>query len=251
MKILVCIKRVPDTAAKLTLAKDGKSINPEGIEYVISIYDELALDEALDLKKKYKGEVIVFSVDPEGVESHLRRALAKGADKAILVKAKINFDGFPIAKLIVDYAKDKNFDIIFFGRQAIDDDGHQVPQQVAHLLKLPRVSIVTALEIKDKKALVVRQIEDGEEIYEVQLPAIFSVQKGINGRHQEKLPSLLGIREARKKPIEILDTAQPESCLEVIQMSPPPARPPGRIIGKGVEVVDELVKLLKEEAKVL
>ena len=192
-----------------------------------------------------------YFFDPDGNETILRKALAMGLDRGILLKGGPAFDPYPIAEILATTLKTQTFDILLFGKQAIDDDSFQVPTIVAHLLNLPRVNVCVGLEVADGKATCKRQIEGGEETVEVALPAVISIQKGINGIHDPRYPSLKGIMAAKKKTIDISDAPTVEPRLEVVRMEMPPDRPAGKIVGTGVEAVPELVRLLKEEAKVL
>lgn len=248
MNIAVCVKRVPDTTARIKIAPDNKSIDPQGIEFVINPYDEYAIEEALRLKEKVGGEVVIINVDPDGVDSIIRKALAMGADKGVLIKCNVNFDGYPTASILAEVLKSIPHDIIFFGKQAVDDDSLQVPSIVAHLLNLPIATVVTKLQIDEKKVRANRQIEGGEEIIEFELPAIITAQKGLN---EPRYPSLKGIMSARKKPVDVKEVASIDRKVEIIKMEYPPERPPGKIVGKGIEAVPELVKLLREEAKII
>ena len=251
MNLAVCLKRVPDTTTKVKIGSDGKSIDPQGVEWSISPYDELAIELALRLKEKAGGEAVGITVDPDGNDVALRKALAIGLDKGILIKAGVNFDGWATAQLLAASLKGRPFDVILFGKQAIDDDGFQVPTMVAHLLGLPRVNVVTSFEAEGGRAKIKRQIEGGEESIEVSLPCVISIQKGVNGIHDKRFPSMKGIMAAKSKPVETIAGAAVESSMEVVKLELPPERPPGKIVGKGVEAVPELVRLLKEEAKVL
>lgn len=249
MILAVCIKRVPDTNARPQVAPDGKSINPQGIEWVINPYDEFAIEEALRLKEKAgTGEVVGVSVDPDGNESILRKALAMGVDRGILVKGGSMFDGAVTAELLAGVLKNVKADLTLFGKQAVDSDSYQVPSLVAHHLGLPRANVVTKLEIQGTKAVCRRQIEGNEELLELSTPCIVSCQKGLN---EPRYPSLKGIMAAKKKPLEVLEAPPIEARIEILKMEPPPPRPPGRIVGKGREAVPELVRLLREEAKVI
>lgn len=252
MNLAVCLKRVPDTAAKIKIAADGKSIDPQGVEFAISPYDELAIEVALRLKEKAgKGEVTAVSLDPDGSDVILRKALAIGADKGLLAKGGTALDGWPTAQMLAALLKGRPFDVLLFGKQAVDDDGYQVPTMVAQLLGLPRATVCTALEIEGGKAKARRQIEGGEELVELALPCVVSVQKGINGIHDKRYPSLMGIKASKTKPIETVTLAEAAASLEIVKLSPPAERPPGRIVGQGAAAVPELVRLLKDEAKVL
>src|SRR5579863_4730324 len=251
MNLAVCLKRVPDTTTKLKIGPDGKSIDLQGVEWAISPYDELAIELGLRLREKSGGEVVGISLDPDGNDVAMRKALAIGIDKGILVKGGANFDGWAVGQILASVLKPRKFDVILFGKQAIDDDAFQVPTVVAHLLGLPRVNVCTSFEIDGAKARCRRQIEGGEESLEVALPCVISVQKGINGIHDKRFASMKGIVAAKSKPIEVLAAPAVEPSMEVVKLELPPDRPPGRIVGKGVEAVPELVRLLREEAKVL
>ncbi len=252
MNLVVCLKRVPDTTTKVRIGSDGKSIDPSGVQYGISPYDELAIEVALRLKEKSGGgEAAGLTLDPEGNETALRKALAMGLDRGVLLQGGTNFDSYPVAEILAGQLKRMKFDLVLFGKQAIDDDAFQVPTIVAQLLGLPRVNVATALEVADGKAKCRRQIEGGEEVLELALPCVVSVQKGINGIHDPRYPSLPGIMAAKKKPVETVEAPKAEARLATAKMELPPERPAGRIVGKGVEAVPELVRLLKEEAKVL
>jgi electron transfer flavoprotein beta subunit len=251
MNLAVCLKRVPDTTAKIRVAPDRRSIDPQGVEWAISSYDELAIELALRLKEKHGGETVGISVDPEGSDLALRKALAIGLDRGILVKGGTNFDSHAVAQILAGVLKGRAFDLLLFGKQAIDDDAYQVPTIVAHLLGLPRVNVCTALEIDGARAKCRRQIEGGEESIELSLPCAVSVQKGVNGIHDKRFPTMKGIMGSKTKPVESLPAPPFEPTLELVRLEPPPERPPGRIVGKGADAVPELVRLLKEEAKVL
>jgi len=252
MNFVVCCKRVPETTARIKVGPSGKSIDWQGVEAILNPYDEIALECALRLKEKAgSGEVIVVSVDPDGNETILRKALAIGADRAVLVKGGPNFDGFPVAQILAETLKGIPFDICFFGKQAVDDDASNVPSAVAHLLGLPRVNVCMGVEIDGQTARCRRQIEGGEEMIDIALPCVVSAQKGINGVNEPRFASLKGIMAAKKKPVEVKAAPAVEACLEIVKMEPPPERPPGRIVGTGKDAVKELVRLLREEAKVL
>jgi electron transfer flavoprotein beta subunit len=252
MNLAVCLKRVPETTSRIKIAPDGKSLDPQGVEWGISPYDEIALELALRLKEKAgKGEVTAFSMDPEGSDVALRKALAIGADKAVLIRGGANFDPSATAEVLAAALKGRPFDAILFGKQAIDDDAFQVPSMVAWRLGLPRANLAVSFEAADGRAKIRRQIEGGEEILEFPLPCVVAVQKGVNGIHDKRFPSMKGIMAAKSKPLETLAAGAFEPTLETLGLELPAERPPGRIVGKGIEAVPELVRLLRDEAKVL
>ncbi len=248
MNIIVCLKRVPDTTAKLKPGPDGTAIDPQGVEYIINPYDEFAIEEALQIRDKQGGEVIGVTLDPDGNESILRKALAMGIDRGILIQGGNPFDVAGTAEILAGVLKELNGDLILFGKQAIDSDAGAVPAMIAHRLGLPRASVVTKIELGEGKLTCHRQIEGGEEIMELSMPCILSAQKGMN---EPRYPSLKGIMAAKKKPVEKREAPEVQPHLEVVKMTPPPERPPGRIVGEGVDAVPELIRVLQEEAKVI
>jgi electron transfer flavoprotein beta subunit len=248
MKLVACINHVPDTAAKINIAADGKTIDKTGVTYVISPYDEFAVEECLRLKEKNGGDVTVISLGGEAHKETLRKALAMGADKAVLLKDDGVRDSFGVARALADYLKELSPDIVFFGKQSVDYDDGAVGVMVAEMLGLPSVSVVVKLDIAGGKATAEREIEGGREVVETSLPAVFTAQKGLN---DPRYPSLKGIMGAKSKPIEERSASPVTAKTELLQAQKPPAKPAGRIIGTDVSAVPELVRLLHEEAKVI
>jgi electron transfer flavoprotein beta subunit len=248
MKLAACINHVPDTAAKISIAADGKTIDKTGVTYVISPYDEFAVEECLRLKEKNGGDVTVVSLGGDTHKETLRKALAMGADKAVLLKDDSVRDSFGVARALADYLKELSPDIVFFGKQSVDYDDGAVGVMVAEMLGLPSVSVIVKLDIANGKATVEREIEGGREVLETSLPAVFTAQKGLN---EPRYPSLKGIMGAKSKPIEERPASPVTAKTELIQMQKPSAKPAGRIIGTDVSAVPELVRLLHEEAKVI
>ncbi|HXG98439.1 MAG TPA: electron transfer flavoprotein subunit beta/FixA family protein [Gemmatimonadales bacterium] len=250
MKIAVCIKRVPDSETRVKIAADGKSIDEAGVKFVMNPYDEFAVEEALRRKEKAgTGEVAVFCLGPAAAQETIRTALATGADRGVLLQTdKIPHDPFEAAKIIAAELKGTNWDLILFGRMAIDDCNTQVGTLVAELLGLPCVTAVSHLDIDGTKGVAEREIEGGIEVVDFSLPAVLTTDKGLN---EPRYPALKGIMAAKKKPLEV-KTAQPGAgALEVVALTPPPERKEGKIVGEGAGAVGELVRLLREEAKVL
>jgi electron transfer flavoprotein beta subunit len=248
MKLAACINHVPDTAAKINIAADGKTIDKTGVSYVISPYDEFAVEECLRLKEKNGGDVTVISLGGDTYKETLRKALAMGADKAVLLKDDGVRDSFGVARALADYLKELSPDIVFFGKQSVDYDNSAVGVMVAEMLGLPSVSVVVKLEIVGGKATAEREIEGGREVVETSLPAVFTAQKGLN---EPRYPSLKGIMGAKSKPIEERPASPVTAKTELLKTQKPPAKPAGRIIGTDVSAVPELVRLLHEEAKVI
>lgn len=249
MDSIVCIKRVPDSAAKIKIAADGTSIEPAGIDYVISPYDEIALETALQLKEAHGGTVTVMCLGFAESTKEIRQALAMGADKAVLIKDAGGSRGpLGIAKALAGAIKGRDCDALFFGRQSIDADNSAVGVMVAQLLDLACVTLVTKFAVADGKALVHRESEAGTEVIEVALPAVFTAQRGLA---EPRYPAIKGIMMAKKKPIEELEAPAPAGTMSLDKLSPPAERTGGKIVGEGVEAVPELVRLLRQEAKVL
>jgi electron transfer flavoprotein beta subunit len=250
MKIAVCIKRVPDSETRVKIAADGKSLDEAGVKFVLNPYDEFAVEEALRRKEKAgSGEVAVICLGPAAAQETIRTALAMGADRGVLLQVdKAPIDPYETAKLIAAALKPDTWDLILFGRMAIDDYNHQVGPLVAELLGLPCVSAVSHLEIEGTKGVAEREIEGGIEVLDFPLPAVLTTDKGLN---EPRYPALKGIMAAKKKPLEIKPVQPGTGALEVVALTPPPERKEGKIVGEGAGAVGELVRLLREEAEVL
>ncbi len=258
MKIVVCVKYVPDTAIKIKIAPDGKEVELSDVSFIVNPYDEFAVEEALKIKEKHGGEVVVVSAGAEHATAGLRTCLAMGADSAVLVRdpSLDMADSLAIGIVLARVCRELHPDLILFGKHAIGVDNGQVPSVVAEQLDLPQASVVTKLEIQDKSFRAVRDIEGAHEIIEGSLPAIVTAQKGLN---VPRYASLKGIMAAKKKQIAIqtldalgVSAEDLKPRISIKQITLPPSRPPGKILkGDVSEVVPQLVKLLHEEAKVI
>src|SRR5690242_1906861 len=250
MKIAVCIKRVPDSETRVKIAPDAKSIDEAGVKFILNPYDEFAVEEALRRKEKAgAGEVVVIALGPAAAQETIRTALAMGADRGVLLQAdRLPADGLEAANALAAELKTGGFDLILFGKMAIDDYNHQVGPMVAELLDLPCVTTVAHLEIEGRKGTAEREIEGGVEVVEFPLPAVLTTDKGLN---EPRYPALKGIMAAKKKPLEVKPVDAGAGALEILALTPPPERQAGKIIGEGSAAVPELVRLLREEAKVL
>lgn len=264
MNIAVCIKQVPASESKVKPSADGKDIDRAGLTYVVNPYDEFGVEEALRIKERLKtGQVTVFTLGPEKAAEALRTCLAVGADQAVHIKdAPLEGgDAYATAVALTAALKRNPYDILFFGRQAIDDDAGAVGIHVAEMMGLSHVAGINKLEIdpQAKKAIAHRQIEGAIEVVEVTLPAIFTCQKGLN---EPRYASLPGIMKAKQKPLTVLtladlglDPGQVGSNgakLVVEKIESPPVRSDGKIIeGEPAQAVAELVRVLREEIKVL
>jgi electron transfer flavoprotein beta subunit len=263
LKILVFVKQVADTEARIFIKSDQKSLEIEN-KYNVNFFDEIALEEAIRVKEKVKeSQVTVSTYGPRRAIEALRTAIAMGADQAFLLDdtGLDTDDPLITAKILAAFAKREGFDFILCGRQAIDDENSVVGVMVAEFLKIPHVSTITKLEALDgTKVKVESEIEGGRETVEVQLPALFTVQKGMN---EPRVPLITGVMKAMKAVIPTVDPCslgltrdelEPKAAKTAVLMyETPQARPPVRIIDGETprDKVNMLIKALKEEAKVL
>jgi electron transfer flavoprotein beta subunit len=244
------VKRVPDSEARIKIGGDGKAIDDAGIKLVLNPYDEYAVEEALKLKEAAgSGEAVVVSVGTDAAQETIRTALAMGCDKGVLLKTDAKeLDPLPVARVLAAELKDGAYDLILFGKLAIDDYSHAVGVMVAELLELPCVSAIAELEIADGKGKAEREIEGGVEVVEFSLPAVLTAEKGLN---EPRYPALRGIMMAKKKPLEVKDISLDAGGIEVEGLAYPPERQAGKIVGEGVDAVPALIEALRNEAKVL
>lgn len=257
MNIFVLMKRTFDTEEKITIA-DGK-VNEEGAEFIINPYDEYAIEEAIQVRDKHGGEITVVTVGNEEAEKELRTALAMGCDKAVLINIEDDVeahDQYTTAKIIAEYLKDKEPDLVLAGNVAIDGGSGQVGPRVAELLGIPYVTTITKLDIDGDKVTLVRDVEGDEEVIETSLPLLVTAQQGLN---EPRYPSLPGIMKAKKKPLEELELddldleeEDVEAKTKTIEVFLPPKRESGKILEGNIDdQVKELVRLLRSEAKVV
>ena len=250
MNIVVCVKRVPDTETKIKIGGDGTKIDATGVEFILSPFDEFGVEEAIRVKEKLgKGEITILSLGPPEAQTVMRKAYAMGADKGVHLNDPSECqDTLVEAQALADALKEMQFDMVLFGKQAVDYDNGAVGVQVAKLLNLPIVTRIIKLDVGDGKAVVERESDMGKEILEVKLPAVFTAEKGLN---EPRYPKLMDIMKAKKKPLEEKPAQLGAPKLSIVKMDYPPARPPGKIVGEGEEAVPALVNLLKNEAKVI
>lgn len=259
MKIAVCVKQVPDTETRIRLAPEGKAILESDVNWVVSPYDEYAIEEALRIKeKKGGGEVVLLTAGPDRAQSALRNGLAMGADSALHLKDPLfeATDARGVARALAAALRTLSPDLVLTGQLGVGGDNAQVPGMVAEFLDLPQVTMAVKVELEDGKATVEREIEGAHEVWETSLPAILSAQKGLN---EPRYASLKGIMAAKKKTIETKDAAAlglsaadlaPKT--KVVALELPPARPAVRMIAGDTDTqVRELLRVLREEAKVL
>ena len=247
---VVCIKQVADTETRVKVGSDGRTLDPAGVTWILNPYDEFALEQALQTKEALgAGEVVVLSLGGPTVQTTLRNALAMGADRAIHLTTDVaQPDPLVVAGALAAELKPMGPRLVWFGKQAVDDDQAQVGPMVAEMMGLPCATVVAKMELEGERVVVEREIEGGREVVEMDLPAVIAADKGLN---QPRYASLKGIMAAKKKPLDAKPAVMGEPGLEIVSMSMPKARAAGRIVGTGVEAVPELVRLLREEAKVI
>ena len=249
MKIAICLRRVPDTTAKIVIGSSGTSIDETGIKFVPNPYDEYAVEAAIALKEQASaGETVVIGLGGDAVQETLRTALAMGVDQAVHLQGAPSADGLENARVLADYLRAGGFDVILFGKLAVDDYGQQTGAMVAELLGLPCATAITKLAVGDGRASVEREVEGGVEQASCALPAVFTCDKGLNN---PRLPSLKGIMAAKKKPFEITPVTVAAGAVTIVSLALPPERAAGRIVGEGAAAVPALMQLLIAEAKVL
>jgi electron transfer flavoprotein beta subunit len=263
VNVIVCMKQVPDTETLIKIKADASGIVTEEIKYVMNPYCEFAVEEALRIKEKFGGQAVLVTMGPARAVEALRTGLAMGADRSIHLNdpAFEGADGLATAKALAEVIKKETYDLILCGKQAVDDDMAQVGQSLAEFLNLPHVTLVTKLEISgdQKKAKVEREVDGGKEVIEVNLPAVFTCQKGLNEPRYASLPGIMKAKKKEVKPVNLAALGLPAdqvgaagSKVKILKYSAPPSRPPGKIIsGEVMEAAQRLAKLLREEAKVI
>ncbi len=250
MDIIVCIKRVPDTEARVKIAGDGASLDPSGVQFIMAPYDEIAVEKALQLKEASgAGTVTVVTMGPAEATKELRTALAMGADAAVHVTtASAPSDALATAKTLQGALEGRSFDLVLCGRQATDVDDAAVGSMLAALLGLPCVTQVSTVEAAGDTIKVSREIEGETEILEVSTPCVLTAQKNLA---DPRYPGLKGIMAAKKKPLESLEAPALESLSQVRSLSLPPARSEVTFIEPTPEGMQVLLTALRNDKKVL
>ncbi len=248
MIIAVCVSQVPDTATKINLSTDGKTIDPTGVSFVLNPYDEFAIEEALLKREDLGGEVIAITVGGERTKEALKKAIAMGVDDAVLLKTESELDSMATAKALATEIKELQAELVFMGKQSVDYDNSITSQLTAALLNFNSVSVVVDLRVDGAKVYAEREIEGGREVVETTLPVVISAQKGLN---TPRFPSMKGIMAAKKKTISEKEIEVEQLKTKIIGMGKPLTKQPGRIIGSDSTAVPELIRLLKDEVKVI
>jgi electron transfer flavoprotein beta subunit len=259
LKILVGIKQVPDTETKLKIAPDGKSLDETGVKWILSPYDEFAVEEGLRIREASGGEVVVVCAGRSTAQGVLREALAMGADRALLIEDPRyeRSDGLTRARALAAVVTAEGAELVLLGKYGVGTDEGQTGPMLAELLDWPHVAAISKLELGGERFVAEREIEGAIEVHEGRLPAVLTCDKGLN---EPRFTSLKGIMQAKKRP---LDTKKPEELgldpadlarprLEWASLELPPPRSAGRLIeGDPATAARELVRLLRSEAKVL
>ncbi|HKC37235.1 MAG TPA: electron transfer flavoprotein subunit beta/FixA family protein [Chitinophagaceae bacterium] len=247
MKILVCISKTPDTTAKIAFTDNNTKFDTNGVQWIINPYDEwYSLVRAIELKEADPSTVIhLITVGVADADPIIRKALALGGDEAIRVNADSQ-DSFYIASQIANVARQGGYDLVFTGKETIDYNGSSIGGMVAELLDLPYISLATKFELGGSKATVTREIEGGEEVCEVSLPAVVSCQKGVA---EQRIPNMRGIMAARTKPLKAVEPIPVDALTSIASFELPPAKAGVKLVSP--DNVEELVRLLKDEAKVI
>ncbi len=246
MKILVCVSKTPETTAKISFTADNTTFNSAGVQYIMNPYDEwYALVRGLELKEQAGGTVTIINVGPSENDQTIRKGLAIGADNAVRVDCEPK-SALYVAKQIAAHAKAENYDVIFFGKETIDYNGSEIGAMVSELLDLPFISFATKLTMDGNTATVERDIEGGIEVAEVDTPVVFSCAKGMA---EQRIPNMRGIMMAKRKPLTVVPAVEAADLAVTVGFEMPPAKSAVKMIDP--ENMDELVKLLYEEAKIL
>ena len=251
MKIAVCIKQVPDTATRLKISDDNKTIDKNGIKYEINPYDEYALEEALKIKDKDSNvEITIISAGPERVKQSLTKALAIGADNAIHILIEEDIDNVDfIADTIAKEINKQGFDLILFGKKSVDQDNNQIGIMVGEINKIQCISNCSEFSLNNNTIKANRETESGIEVFEGTLPLIITHEKGKN---ELRYPSLKNLMAAKKKIINIVNVNTAEkSNSKLIKLEYPAQREEGIIIGGNTSAVPELIRILREERKLI
>lgn len=246
MKLLVCITQTPETTAKISFNEDHSEFNTTGVNFIMNPYDEwYALVRALELKESAGGTVTIINVGSAKNDTVIRKGLAIGADNAVRINADAKSSMY-VARQIAEYAKVENFDLIFLGKESIDYNGSEVGAMLAEYLDMPFISHISKLDINGSVATMNRDIEGGEEVIEATTPFVISAAKGLA---TQRIPNMRGIMMAKRKPLSVVEPVAFDDPAVVVSYGLPAAKSSVKMID--AENMDELVRLLHEEAKII
>jgi electron transfer flavoprotein beta subunit len=246
MKILVCISKTPETTAKITFTDNNTKFNTDGVQYIMNPYDEwYALVRAVELIENHGGTVTAINVGPPINDVIIRKALAIGADDAVRINGEPG-SAINTAFQIAQYAKNENFNLILLGKETIDYNGSEVGSMLAEYLDVPFISFASKLEFADGISTIARDIEGGIEIVKINGPCVVSAAKGLA---EQRIPNMRGIMMAKRKPLIVLEMEEFTEKVAVSSFQLPKEKGGVKLIDP--ENMDELVRLLREEAKVI
>jgi electron transfer flavoprotein beta subunit len=245
MKLLVCISKTPDTTSKIAFTEGNTKFDENGVQWIINPYDEwYSLVRAIEMKEQDPTATIhLITVGEADAEPIIRKALALGGDEAIRVNLQSN-DSFVVASQIAAIAKEGAYDLILTGKETIDYNSACIGSMLSGLLDLPFVSLANKMQLNGNTASIQREIEGGEETCELTLPAIVSCQKGMA---EQRIPNMRGIMAARTKPLKVVEPIAVQATTSIQAYDLPPAKSGVKLVA--ADNVEELVRLLKEEAK--
>ena len=249
MKILVTVKRVPDPETQLKINAEGTGFSTDGIKWVVNPFDEIAIEEALRLREQHAGtEVVLVSIGPKTAQEQLRTGLAMGADRAMLVVSDENLEPLAVARVLHKVVEQEKPELVLMGKQAVDYDNNCAGQMLAELLGWPQATFASKVEIAGDQATVTREVDGGLETLALSMPAIVTADLRLN---EPRYASLPGIMKARKKELKEIAVSElgvdVTPRVKIVKLESPPKRAAGRKVGS----VQELVKVLHEEAKVI
>ncbi|MBC2715163.1 MAG: electron transfer flavoprotein subunit beta/FixA family protein [Desulfobacteraceae bacterium] len=248
MKILVTAKRVTDPDMKIKVKEDGSGIDLSSMSYKVNPFDEIAIEEALRIKEDKGGEVIVVGIGSDKAQTEIRYGLSMGANRGIHVQVDGYMDSDVVARILKSIVEKEQPDLVLLGKQSVDDDNNQVSQLLAEYLGWGQACFASKIDVNETKAIVEREVDGGIEIMEIDLPGIVSADLRLN---EPRYPALPAIMKAKKKELKKMNPEElgVEILPKVIikKMAEPPQRKGGRIL----EDVPELIRALKEEAKVI
>ena len=246
MKLLVCISQTPETTTKPSFSADNTQFNTAGVNFIMNPYDEwYALVRALELKEAAGGTVTILNVGPATNDTVIRKGLAIGADDAVRINAEPKSAMF-VAKQIAEYAKAQSYDMIFLGKETIDYNGAEVGAMLAEYLDLPFISFGIKMEVNGNTATINREIEGGTEVVDVNTPFVLSASKGMA---EQRIPNMRGIMMAKRKPLNVVEPVAFDDPSVVVSYGLPAAKSAVKMVNP--ENMEELVRLLHEEAKVI
>jgi len=248
MDILVCISHVPDTTAKINFTADGSSLDAAGVQFVINPYDEFGLTKALHIKEAQGGTITVLNVGGPETEPTLRKALAIGADKAVRINATPT-DAITVAQNIKNHISANAYDLIICGQESIDYNGQQVPAMLAAMLRYPFVNACVGLELDGNTAKTKAEIDGGHAAYSNALPMVIGGKKGLVEEKDLRIPNMRGIMSARSKPLGVEEPVAGTAPTKSASFEKPAGKAAVKMVAP--DQIDELVRLLNEEAKAI